>query len=150
MPSDGAYDLNGAVAQAIAESLGEIGIRVELVSQDADTYLSTLQKGNFQLALCQFYMYADQDLRFLFRDACNYGNFHDSALQQALTACASALSEEEVQAAFTELQTQLVEKMPVIGLYYAEHCLLANSSISVPSKLCFAKVFQNINEWKQK
>lgn len=149
-PSDGAYDLNGAVAQAIAESLGEIGIRVELVSQDADTYLSTLQKGNFQLALCQFYMYADQDLRFLFRDACNYGNFHDSALQQALTACASALSEEEVQAAFTELQTQLVEKMPVIGLYYAEHCLLVNSSISVPSKLCFAKVFQNINEWKQK
>lgn len=149
-PSDGAYDLNGAVAQAIAESLGEIGIRVELVSQDADTYLSTLQKGNFQLALCQFYMYADQDLRFLFRDACNYGNFHDSALQQALTACASALSEEEIQAAFTELQTQLVEKMPVIGLYYAEHCLLVNSSISVPSKLCFAKVFQNINEWKQK
>lgn len=150
MPSDGAYDLNGAVAQAIAESLGEIGIRVELVSQDADTYLSTLQKGNFQLALCQFYMYADQDLRFLFRDTCNYGNFHDSALQQALTACASALSEEEIQAAFTELQTQLVEKMPVIGLYYAEHCLLADSSISVPSKLCFAKVFQNINEWKQK
>ena len=149
-PSDGAYDLNGAVAQAIAESLGGIGIRVELVSQDADTYLSTLQKGNFQLALCQFYMYADQDLRFLFRDACNYGNFHDSALQQALTACASALSEEEIQAAFTELQTQLVEKMPVIGLYYAEHCLLVNSSISVPSKLCFAKVFQNINEWKQK
>ncbi len=149
-PSDGAYDLNGAVAQAIVESLGEIGIRVELVSQDADTYLSTLQKGNFQLALCQFYMYADQDLRFLFRDACNYGNFHDSALQQALTACASALSEEEVQVAFTELQTQLAEKMPVIGLYYAEHCLLADSSISVPSKLCFAKVFQNINEWKQK
>ena len=149
-PSGGAYDLNGAVAQAIAESLGEIGVRVELVAQDADTYLSTLQKGNFQLALCQFYMYADQDLRFLFRDACNYGNFHDSALQQALLACASALSEEETQAAFTELQTQLVEKMPVIGLYYAEHCLLVNSSISVPSKLCFAKVFQNINEWKQK
>lgn len=149
-PSSGGYDLNRAVAQSIQKSLEEIGIGVTLVKQAAENYLKTLEEGSFQIALCQFYTRQDQDLSFLFDESYNYGNFYDSALRQALNACKEAVSSENILQAYTQLQTELQEKMPVIGLYYKEHCLITVDSVSVPSKLSFAKIFQNINEWQEK
>lgn len=149
-PSSGGYDLNKAVAQSIKKSLEAIGIGVTLVRQDAETYLKTLEDGSFQIALCQFYTCQDQDISFLFNENCNYGNFYDSTLRQALNACKEAVGREAILQAYTQLQSELQEKMPVIGLYYKEHCLITADSVSISSKLSFSKIFQNINEWKEK
>ena len=87
---------------------------------------------------------------FLFNENCNYGNFYDSTLRQALNACKEAVGREAILQAYTQLQSELQEKMPVIGLYYKEHCLITADSVSISSKLSFSKIFQNINEWKEK
>ncbi len=144
------YDTNRAVAQEIKQDLEKIGIKVNLIRKEAEEYLNDLQEGNFQIALCQFYIYQDQNIQFLFEESYNYGNFYDSSLNEILKNCREAVSQQAIQEAYTKLQNELQEKMPIIGLYYEEHCLLSDASIDIPLKLSFSKLYQNINEWKKK
>ena len=102
------------------------------------------------MALCQFYTYQDNDISFLLEEPYNYGNFYSTELSKAMQTCKTAAEPETAIAAYSALQEMLLEKMPVIGLYYQEHCLLSEADIVIPAKLQFKQIFSGINSWSDK
>jgi len=144
------YNVNRMVAQVIRKELGEIGITVVPVEKIGEDYLTALEEGTFQLALCQFYTYQDNDISFLLEEPYNYGNFYSTELSKAMQTCKTAAETETAIAAYSALQEMLLEKMPVIGLYYQEHCLLSEADIVIPAKLQFKQIFSGINSWSDK
>ncbi len=136
-----------SVAELIQSDLAKVGIGVTLVKKSAEDYKKLLEKGSFDLCLCNFSMYINNDVAFLFEDPYNYGDYSSRELKTLLSACASAITEEEVRAAFCALQEELLESMPIIGLYFKEHALIVRADISVPTKLMFRSVYASINQW---
>jgi len=142
------YEYRRAVAEQIKKDLLKIGIDITLVKETADIYLSSLESRKFDISLCDFSMYTNNDVSFLFEDPYNYGKFPSSNLKKLFTACASAVTEEEIQQAFTALEMEFLNNMPIIGLYFQEHVLIADANIPISTKLIFKNVYDGINEWK--
>ena len=125
-----------------------VGIQVNIIEKSDEDYKTALSQRNFDLALCSYSMKSNQEIDFLFSSQNNYGGYNSGALQEQLGATHSALTEEDLQTAYTALQKSLLEDMPNIGLFYGEHSLIMRSDISIGKPLGYKNIFANINEWK--
>lgn len=137
-----------SVANSIKQQLELAGIQVELVEKDAEEYVSLLEAKTFDMALCCFYMRTDNQISFLFSDANNYGEYIDGELSQLLSNTRSALTEEERGKAFSELQRELLDALPQIGLFFRENALILDSDIRITENLRYRYIFADIASWE--
>lgn len=141
------YAYRKALCEKIAEQLKLVGIEIELVEADAQTYRSHLESGNFQLALCSFFTNTNGDNAFLFSQY-NYGKAPTRVLGEKLDAFRGAVTSEEIKRAFSEYVQAYLEEIPTIGLHYRTHAVILDADIVAPSRLAYKNIYADIGQWK--
>lgn len=141
------YAYRKALCEKIAEQLKLVGIEIELVEADAQTYRSHLDSNNFQLALCSFFTNTNGDNAFLFSQY-NYGKAPTQALAEKLNAFRGAVASEEIKRTFSEYVEAYLEEIPTIGLHYRTHAAILDANITAPSRLVYKNIYADIGQWK--
>lgn len=142
-------EYRGNAAGLIKADLEKIGIELVLEKADATTYLERLEKRDFELVFCNFYMYRNNDMQFLLEAPYNYGSFGISNIKSQLNACDAAVTEAELKEAYHNLYIALQEHMPIIGLYYKECAVVTKKEVVPPSaKLAFKNLYADMHLWQ--
>lgn len=136
-------------ARAIKKQLAQVYIEIDVVVLDAQEFVSRLQTGSYDLAYCSFYMSPFPNLEFLFRHdgASNFNHFYDQQVEDALDACAKAITEQELIDAYTVLQELLNAQLPIIGLYFRMNSIICDANIGGLSGVREGTIFADIPAW---
>ncbi len=136
-------------AKAIAKQLKEVGIVVNVEALSQEDYMGRLQARSFDLAFCSFYLDEDPDIGFLFDvgGAGNFGGVDSAELSSAIGAARNAFQEEDVKKSYAELQKQLVERVPQIGLYFRMNSAVCNDLLKGITGMRQGQVFTGISDW---
>ncbi len=116
--------LRQTVAEFLKRSFLDIGVELRLTAVDFATYQARIQSGGYDLFLGQIDILNDGALDFLLRSDGAQNTFGFSASDSALDAVAAAGSQEEITAAYQQLQAVLAEQTPIIGLFYGTSAVL--------------------------
>ncbi len=137
------------VAQNVQAQLAECGIAVEIDQQEPEAYKSSLENGNFDLALCTFYMDENPDISFLVGTggSHNYGKFSDPLLDGLLANCNAALKEDAIKEAYATMEDEFLTQMPQIALYYRTNALLYDASLNISDTVCERNLFTTVPQW---
>lgn len=137
------------VAENIVYQLKQCRINVEIQEQEYNTYVQSLKSGNFEMALCSFYLYQNPDVSFMLGSTGdrNYGGFSDPEMDAILADCKAALSEDEMKAAFLAMEKKFMESVPQISLYFRTNALLYDATINVKGDFRDMDVYTKIPQW---
>lgn len=137
------------VAENVKSQLAACGITVNIAEVEAADYTQRLQSGNFELALCSFYLDDYPNISFLVgtNGSRNYGKFSDAALDQLLSTCNSALDEQSRADAFTAMEQRFIETVPQIGLYFKTNALIYDVSIAISDNIRDMNIYTTIPQW---
>ena len=137
------------VAGNIAEQLLNCGISVNVDEVSYEDYVRRIGSGDFDLALCSFYMDMNPDPTFLIGSGgtANYGGFSDPVMDQLLVACKTAVNDEDMAQAYLAMEDYFIEQVPHIGLYFRTHSLIYDSSITINQSMRDLGVYTTIPKW---
>jgi ABC-type transport system substrate-binding protein len=141
------------VAENIRAQLLQCGITVNIVeaetAENANDYLQRLQSGNFELALCSFYLDDYPDISYLVGTGGrqNYGGFSDATLDELLASCNSALDENAMMAAYAAMEQRFIETVPQIGLYFKTNALLYDTAIAISKNIRDLNLYTTLPQW---
>ncbi len=145
--------LHRDVAELIRDQLLRAGIEVEVDAQEwttADTpYLTMLQTGSFDLALCTFNLDQYPDLRFLLgsQGESNYGKYSSPRMDELMDAARHETDEREIKARFMELQQLIVDELPVITLFFRTSSIVYDAGLVGVESAKDPEVFRNADKW---
>ncbi|MDD5018556.1 MAG: ABC transporter substrate-binding protein [Eubacteriales bacterium] len=149
LDEDDTYKLD--VAENIAAQLLECGINVVIDEQESESYGNKLQNGNFDIALCSFYLDHDQnpDITFMVGTggSVNYGGFSDAEMDTLLQNCRTALGEEEMKEAYLFMESHFIDTIPQISLYYRTNALLYDVSVNIIGSVRDMNIFTTLPNW---
>lgn len=139
-------------AKAVAKQLSKVGIEVNIEKLPKEEYAKRLQDKNFELAYCSFYMDIAPNVEFMFREngTSNFGNVRSEEINQAMDQNALAVGENETKIAMSNLQQQLADIMPQIGICYRMNSYICDEGIKGIMETRENMVFQNIQDWYYK
>lgn len=149
VPDDREVPYRVEAAKAIAKQLKEVGIVVNVEPLSQEDYMGRLQAKNFELAFCSFYMDEDPNIAFMFDQggSGNFGGVSSAEISSAISTARNAFKEEDVKKAYSELQKQLSERVPQIGLYFRMNSAVCNDLLKDVTGMRQGNVFANINNW---
>lgn len=137
------------VAENIASQLRSCGMNVTLNEVSGDMYKQSLEAGNFDMALCTFYLDVNPDVTGLVGTGGtrNYGKFTDPELDTLLASCNAALDDASMKAAYLAMEDRFLVSMPHIGLYFRTNALLYKAKLNVAAGLRDRNIFWTIPSW---
>lgn len=137
------------VANNIKSQLLKCGIDIVVVEEDKTKYASDLTNGNFDLALCSFYLDQNPDVSFMTGSggSANYGGFSDSGYDTLLESCKKALDEDSMKKAYIKMEDSFLQLAPQVSLYFRTNTLLYNATLNVSSNIRERNVFNTIPQW---
>ena len=136
-------------ARLIADQLKAVGIDAEVNIQDWDKYLTMLQEGNYDLALCGAYLSPVPDLSFLLRSdgALNTGHWGSDKMDEMLDKIVQSADSKELSLRMAELQSAIIEELPVISLYFRTHSLLTSPNLQGISGVREEAAYADLSQW---
>ncbi len=142
-------DVRKQIAVKLADELKAAGFRATVESVDYATYAQRLQDGNFDLFVGGWEMAYVSDLRNLFGTdgTWNYIRYSDEQMDALLAAAYTAVEENQMLLAFSQLQQKLAEELPYISIAYRREAVFCSNQIGgVVSPTAF-NVFDTIDQW---
>ena len=108
-----------------------------------------MSEGDFDLALCSFYLDNNPDVSFMLQTDAefNYGGYTDPQMDVLLAACKQALDDESMITAYAAFEDLFVQQAPQIGLYFRTNALLYSADITVSESLRDMMLFTTIPQW---
>lgn len=136
-------------ARAIRKQLEEVFIEVTVEELPQTEYQARLSSGDYDIAYCTYYLSSTPDLAFMLTQngSGNYNGFSDTQVDQALEACAEALTEDRIIEEYAHLQELLNVHMPVIGLYFRMNSIVCDEGIGGITGVREETVFADIASW---
>lgn len=137
------------VADNIVSQLINCGIEVVIEEVSYDVYKSRLESGNFELALCSYYLDSNPDPGFMIgtNGTANYGSYSDTMMDQLLLNCRTTTNDEDMADAYLDLENYFVEQIPHLGLYFRTHSIIYDSEITIESGLRDLSIYTTIPKW---
>lgn len=135
------------VAEALAETLRELGCDVTLAKLPWEEFTVALSRGEFDLYLGEITLTADFDPEALLSGSLNYGGFTDRETDELLERYRGAEGTARVMAA-SELWTRVAEMAPVLPLCFKNGSLLTQWGRLSGMKPTQRDVFAGMEEWK--
>ena len=147
LDKDNTYRLD--VAENIAAQLKNCGMLIHIDQADEESYVRKLSEGDFDLALCSFYLDNNPDVSFMLQSGAslNYSGYADPQMDALLSACKLALDDESMIAAYAAFEDWFVQQAPQIGLYFRTNALLYSADITVSESLRDMMLFTTIPQW---
>lgn len=136
-------------ANIIVKQLKEAGIYVVLDAQPWDAYVMKLENGNFDLALAGIYLTDIPDLNFLLgtEGDKNYSDYSSVQMDTLLGTVLRQDTADTLKFAYSQLQSYIIEELPVISLYFKTHTLLTTKAIVNVSDVRESDAYNRIAEW---
>ena len=114
------------VANYIADTLGQIGIKVTVNARSLSDASERLAAGNFELALVSYAMDPCPDPGFLLMkgNTGNYGRYRSDQMDTLFKNLRKATSQQEYQQILFDIQAQFAQDCPFICLFYRSGAVL--------------------------
>lgn len=136
-------------AKHIAKQLAEVGIDVEVKSEEWDDYINMVREGRFDLLLGGWYLNDIPDLRFIFEStgSQNLSGYKDAEMDEMLLGIMQHNTREGLATAFETLQQKIIDDLPIISLYFRTHTLLTKRNIENVIQVTEENAFASIQYW---
>lgn len=134
------------VAEALAETLRELGCDVALAKLPWEDFTAALSRGEFDLYLGETTMTADFDPEALLSGGLNYGGFYDRETNELVERYRSAEGEARAMAA-SELWARVAEMAPILPLCFKNGSLLTQWGWIGSVKPTQRDVFAGLESW---
>ncbi|MGI6173412.1 MAG: peptide ABC transporter substrate-binding protein [Christensenellales bacterium] len=118
-------------ANLIAEQLKTVGFAVTVETVSTSDVLPTLRNGKFDLALVAFELSELPELSFLLYSSgnCNYSRYTSASMDTLLREAFQTTDEEALKNTMGKIQLQIVEELPVMGLFFRSGILICKQSL---------------------
>ncbi len=142
-------------AAIIASQLEQVGIKVNTVTashgygQQDSEFLTALRGKDWDIELVGFNLSQSCDLApYLTRNGKNnFGGYSADVFDSLLSRAASAPDEETLRAVYYEIQSEFVDRLPFIVLYFRLNSAVARADISGIDALREPALLRNIKNW---
>jgi ABC-type transport system substrate-binding protein len=140
-------------AVLMASQLEKAGIKVELKTATWDDYTNMLNEKRFDLALCGCYLSPVPDYKPLLGSggALNVGGYQSQEMDSLLESILQSPRSDILKVNIGELQSRIIEDLPIICLYFRYHSLMTSLDLkSVSDSISGAReedAFARISQW---
>lgn len=119
-------------AQQIASDLRAVGINATVEVLARREVRSRIEDGNFDVALISVNLSEVPDLIPMFSAGgeINYSGHTSQQLDQLLINCVSAADEQAMQLAYSDLQSYIIENLPILGVGFRTGMVLSTRSLA--------------------
>lgn len=119
-------------ANQIAENLRAVGINASVEVLSRTEVRKAMQNGEFTLALVALNLSESPNLVPLLAAGgdVNYSGYHTDTMDTLLTATLTATTEQEMESAFSDLQMQIAQELPVMGLCFRTGMVLSTRPVA--------------------
>ena len=130
--TDGLSSVRTNAAEQIAADLRALGIEVTVLSGSESQVTSAIEDGRFDLALVGVNLSEVPNLRPLLGEdgALNLSGATSDEMEALLAYTYTAASEEEMIAAYSDLQMFIAEHLPFLGLVFRTGSVLSTRSLA--------------------
>ena len=137
------------VARLLRENLESLGIRVEMLELDFESYQWAIAQRNFDIVLGGVNVYPFWDLRFLLGTGGeqNFMNYASATLDYFLMQAVYASDTQGYREAWYSIQEYLNQEVPLYGIAFRNGVLLTNPVIGGDIDPSISNVFRNIEAW---
>lgn len=134
-------------AQKIAENLKQIGINVNVLKTDFNTYKSKIESGNYEAYIGEVYMDNSYSSDVLFSEGATLSIYSSEKLKNAVSEKKMSVKREQTVAAFEKLSDCIAEEMPIVCLYFGCDAIITNNMLKCPSSFAAGSEFANLRLW---
>ncbi len=125
-----------AMARAIADQLGEVGIGVELYPYEWGTFFRDIRTGNFQMYSSTWVGVSDPDIYFnLFHSGmfppqgANRGFYQNESVDTLVEAARMESDPEQRRAYYSQVQKMLSLELPYVSLWYEDNVVFMQPEV---------------------
>ena len=140
----------------LAESLKAIGFEIVLETVNFDTYKQRLENGNYDIFIGTWNLSPVEDYTFMFGsqelngETGNLINYSSAKMDEYLTACKAAVTDEDMTSAYSSLQKYISQELPYISLVFRKSNLYTSSRIEGDMTPMMYSVYNGIEKVKIK
>lgn len=119
----------------LAEALKGLGFEINLETVNFDAYKEKLENGSFDIFIGSWNLSPVQDFTFMFGsselngDSGNLINYSSTKMDEHLTACKNAVTDEDMTEAYSGLQKYISQELPYISLVFRQSKLYSGPRI---------------------
>lgn len=141
------------VARALKKMYQDIGINLEIVEVDEESFTQRVQNRQYELFLGGWDLSVIPDLSFALHSAnagtgANYSNYVDELMDNLLAEAYNAKSDEGLKEAYSKMQLYISEQLPYLSLHFRTAALITNEKIRGGIKPHHMDIYQNIHQWR--
>lgn len=124
--------VRGYAAEQIAADLRAVGINATVEKLSRRDVRRSMEDGNFDLALVPLNLSEVPDLKPMFSEngSINYSVTATENLSALLNKCAEAENETDAKLAYSNLQTYIIENLPVMGVCFRTGMVLSTRPLT--------------------
>lgn len=136
-------------AQLLSEQLAKVNIQLDVEVASFEAMPARLQSGDFDIALCAFYLDRLPELSFIYgKDgACNFSGYSSADMDEFLGQVNLAYGEDEYRMAISRVQTLALQDLPIIGLFMRTGALITRKPLSGVRDIREGGVFKGVENW---
>ncbi|MEG1811994.1 MAG: ABC transporter substrate-binding protein [Clostridia bacterium] len=118
-------------AALIAKQLRMVGFDVTVETGLQSDVLKAIDKGSFDLALCAFELSEMPNLQFLLgsNGKANYARYKSGIMDGYLQSAYVAGTADELKSLMSKIQMQVVEDLPILGLFFRSGLMISMESV---------------------
>ena len=116
----------------IADYLGRVGIKVTIEVRGQERVLRYIREGSYDIALVGVNLSEVPDLSQMFRSggSINLNNYGNKEMQELLLKVPDASTEAEMKSIYSQIQMNVVERLPVLGMLFRTGTVLSTRSLA--------------------
>ncbi len=136
-------------AVKIAEELNSIGFSINVEKVDYETYLSRLEAMDFDMFLGGFELSIVPDFGFMFESggSLNYTGYSNEKTDELINVYRNSITENEMKENMKNLQMQVGEELPCIGITFRKAALFTDERITGDIVPIQFNAYNGIEKW---
>jgi len=137
-------------ANMMAEQLARIGVTVNVQVMTKTGVRNAMREDSFDLALVAYNLSEAPQLDFMFSSiaSSNYSNYMSGEMDSLLANVDAAETEDALQQAMSRVQLQIVEDLPIMGLFFRSGVVVSDRGVAGLSGVRSTQTFRGFEFWQ--
>jgi len=137
-------------ANMMAEQLARIGVTVNVQVMTKTGVRNAMREDSFDLALVAYNLSEAPQLDFMFSSiaSSNYSNYMSGEMDSLLANVHAAETEDALQQAMSRVQLQIVEDLPIMGLFFRSGVVVSDRGVAGLSGVRSTQTFRGFEFWQ--
>lgn len=140
------------IALRLADEMKTIGFDVSINVEPFEVYSQKLQERDYDIFIGGWQFSVVPDYSFMLHsnqasNGTNYASYKNEQMDELLNSAYSAVKEEDVKVAYSNLQKYIAEEIPYLSLVFRNSALFTNKRIYGEIQPLENNIYHAINEW---